>query len=158
MWPKPFVWQTFAIQVKAMYSSMKIQWLGKENCMDNFVSKWFTRWFTFLIIVVFMNRNSMWHHVSSCRKWIITQITFVIHLIFMAFMNCVKSLELSSFMKSTFLGIFSFVEMTFLLHFSSNQIQQVLDYCDDGIQKYFPIIKLPIIEVLFTDRETLFMS
>ena len=36
--------------------------------------------------------------------------------------------------------------------------EQVLDYCDDGIQKYFPIIKLPIIEVLFTDRETLFMS
>ena len=27
---------------------------------------------------------------ASCRKWIITQITFVIHLIFMAFMNCVK--------------------------------------------------------------------
>ena len=74
---------------------MKIQWLGKENCMDKFiqcyfVSKWFTRWFTFLIFVVFMNRNSMWHHVSSCRKWIITQITFVIHLIFMAFMNYVK--------------------------------------------------------------------
>ena len=71
------------------WRSMKIQWLGKENCMDvliqcYLVSKWFTTWFTFLIFVVFMNRNNMWHHVSSCSH------IFVIHLIFVAFMNCVE--------------------------------------------------------------------